>query len=80
MNPADLQTHVRAALYAVAPDLEGEPLDTGRRYRDQFDFDSMDLLHYVTELHHRTGIAIPEADYAKVESLDDAVRYLAART
>lgn len=80
MKPTDLDKHVRAALYAVAPDLEGEPLDPDRRYRDQFDFDSMDLLHYVTQLHRRTGIEVPEADYGQVESLRGAVQYLATRT
>lgn len=80
MKPAELEAQVRAALYAVAPDLEGEPMDPERRYRDQYDFDSMDLLHYVTELRRRTGIEVPEADYGQVESLKDTVQYLGARS
>lgn len=77
MNHANLERKVREALYAVAPDLEGEPLDPQRRYRDQFEFDSMDFLHFVTELHRLTGAEIPESDYPKVETLAGAVEYLA---
>ena len=76
MNDAELERHVRAALYAVAPDLEGEPLDPERRFRDQFEFDSMDFVRYVTELHRRLGIDIPEADYRSMEALAGAVAYL----
>ena len=56
MSDTDLEGQVRAALYAIAPDLEGEALDPTRRYRDQFEFDSMDFLRYVIELHRRTGV------------------------
>jgi len=76
MNDADLERQVRAALYSVAPDLESEPLDPDRRYRDQFEFDSMDFLHFATELHRLTGIDIPESDYRRVETLKGAVAYL----
>lgn len=74
----DLEAVVKAALYRIAPDLEGEPLDPKRRFRDQFEFDSMDLLRYMVELHQRTGIDIPEADYPQLESLDSAVTWLRA--
>jgi acyl carrier protein len=80
MTPVELEQHVRGALYAVAPDLEGEPLDPDARYRDQFDFDSMDLLRYVMELHRRTGIEVPETDYRRVESLGGAMQYLGTRS
>lgn len=80
MSDADLEKKVRSALYAVAPDLEGEPIDRALRYRDQFEFDSMDFLHYVIELHRLTGVEIPESDYAGVETLAGAVAYLADRS
>lgn len=72
----DLEAIVRAALYRIAPDLEGEPLDPRQRFRDQFEFDSMDLLRYIVELHQRTGIEIPESAYAQLESLAGAVDWL----
>lgn len=76
MNDTDIERQVRSALYLVAPDLEGEPLDRQRRYRDQFEFDSMDFLRYVTELHRLTGADIPEGDYPRLETLEGATAYL----
>lgn len=80
MNDTDLERQVRAALYAVAPDLASEPLDPDRRYRDQFEFDSMDFLRYVVELNRRTGVEIPESDYARLETAAGAVVYLRERS
>lgn len=76
MSDTDRETQVRNALYAIAPDLEGEPLDPNRRYRDQFEFDSMDLMRYLVELHRLTGIEVPESDYSRLETLAGAVAYL----
>jgi acyl carrier protein len=67
---------VRTALYSIAPDLEGEPIETDLRYRDQFEFDSMDFLRFVLELHRVTGIEIPERDYRQLETVAGAAAYL----
>jgi acyl carrier protein len=80
MNDDALERQVRAALYAIAPDLEAEPLDPNRRYRDQFEFDSMDFLRYVVELNRRSGVNIPEGDYTKLETVAGAVAYLRERS
>lgn len=76
MNDTDIERQVRSALYLVAPDLEGEPLDPQRRYRDQYEFDSMDFMRYVTELHRLTGADIPQSDYPRLETLEGAMAYL----
>jgi len=78
-NDSDFAGQVRTALYAIAPDLQGEPLDPNRRYRDQFEFDSMDFLRYVVELHRLTGVDIPESDYSQLETLAAATAYLRGR-
>ena len=79
MNDDALERQVRAALFAIAPDLEAEPIDPNRRYRDQFEFDSMDFLRFVVSLHERLQVDIPERDYAKVRTLDACVSYLEAK-
>jgi len=80
MSGDELERQVRAALYAIAPDLESEPLDANVRYRDQFEFDSMDFLRYVIELHRLTGVNIPESDYPRLETQAGAVAYLRQKT
>ena len=50
---------VKRILYEVAPDLEAEPLDPKRSFNEQFEFDSMDFLKFVTGLHQATELALP---------------------
>ncbi len=79
MTDNDIAKLVQSALFAVAPDLEGETVGPDVPFRDQFEIDSMDFLNFVIALHKATGIEIPERDYPKLESLDKAVAYLKAK-
>ena len=79
MTEAEIRATVLAALTGVAPDLEGQAVDPAVPFRDQFDFDSMDLLNFAIALHQSLGVEIPEIDYPKVASLDGCVTYLRAK-
>jgi len=79
MSPNDIKRAVLAALYSVAPDAEGEPLDAARNFRDQLDIDSMDFLNFLVAVRDAVGVEVPESDYAQVATLDGCVRYLAER-
>lgn len=79
MTQAQLKEAILQALFSVAPEAEGEPLDPSANLRDQLDIDSMDFLNFLVALKDTVGVEVPEADYAQVASLDDCVRYLAAR-
>jgi acyl carrier protein len=72
----DLRRIVLEALLEVAPDVDASALDPARTFRSQFDFDSMDQLNFVTALHRRLGIDIPEREYPRLNGLDAAVHYL----
>jgi acyl carrier protein len=74
-----MRTQVAQALQAIAPEVDAASLDAGRPLRDQVDLDSMDFLRFVMELHRRTGVEVPEADYSQLASLGGAADYLAAR-
>jgi acyl carrier protein len=60
----------------VAPDVDPGSIAPGRNFRDQFDFDSMDTLHFATAISRDFGIEIPESDYASFASLDSACAYV----
>lgn len=79
MSARDAVETARAALLAVAPDLAGERIDPDTPFRDQFDFDSMDFMHFVTGLAKATGVDIPERDYPRLQSLVGCARYLDER-
>ena len=80
MNDADIRASIIEALTSVAPDIEADTIRGAVNFRDQFDFDSMDFLNFVTALHQRFGIDIPEADYPRMLSLDRCVAYVAEKT
>jgi acyl carrier protein len=48
--------------------------------RDQIDIDSVDFLNFVIGLHKALNIEIPDADVAKLTTLNGCVNYLLAKT
>ena len=79
MTDPEMTELVKATLFGVAPDLEGETVKPDIPFRDQFEIDSMDFLNFIIALHKKTGIDIPEREYPKLDSLSGAVRYLKAK-
>lgn len=75
----ELRDIVIRALTDVAPDVDASAIDPAEDLADQLDIDSMDFLNVIVAIHEQTGIDIPERDYPKLATLDDAVAYLAAR-
>jgi acyl carrier protein len=65
------------ALTEVAPDIDPGAIEPDADLAEQLDIDSMDFLNVIVAIHDQTGIEIPERDYGKLSTLDDAVAYLA---
>ena len=78
MKDKQIRAAVLEALLEVAPDVDASTLDPATAFRSQFDFDSMDYLNFVTALHQRLGVDIPERDYPALSGVDAAVSYLRA--
>lgn len=75
----DLQQTIVSTLAEIAPEADLATLSGAVPFRDQLDLDSMDFLHFVQALDKKLGVAVPEADYPKLMTLDDCVKYLAPR-
>ena len=78
MNEQELREVLIEALTRVAPEIDPTQIDPSADLAEQLDIDSMDFLNVIVAVHERTGIEIPERDYGKLATLDDAVAYLAA--
>jgi acyl carrier protein len=76
MTEADIRRLVQDELGNIAPEADLAALDPGADLREALDIDSMDFLTFITAVHHRTGIDVPERDYPKLVTLDGAVKYL----
>ena len=79
MTDAEIKQVVRQALSNVAPEIDIESIDPGKDLRDQIDIDSVDFLNFVIGLHKELGVEIPDADVAKLVTLNGCVTYLGAK-
>ena len=79
MNAAEVRAGVLAELKRIAPELEEAELAASKPLRDQIDLDSMDWLNFIVALHERFRVEIPEADYARLGTLEQVVAYLGER-
>jgi acyl carrier protein len=79
VTPDEIRSIVVAELSRIAPESDPARLADFADLRDELDIDSMDFLNFVTALNARTGVAIPETDYAKLFTLGGAVAYLAGK-
>jgi acyl carrier protein len=78
MNDLEIRNVVKEELNNIAPEVDLAAIDPAADLREALDIDSMDFLNFVTAIHHRLGVDIPELDYSKLITLDGAVAYLAA--
>jgi acyl carrier protein len=74
-----LAGEILAQLRSIAPEVESGDIERGVPLRHQVDLDSMDWLNFLVALNDRFRVQIPEADYAKLVTLDDVIDYVRAR-
>lgn len=79
MTRDQLRTIVLEELRRIAPETEPGALRADRPLREQVDLDSMDWLNFLVALHERLGVEIPEADYAKLGTLEQILDYLVGK-
>jgi acyl carrier protein len=79
MDRQTLKTTALEILRSIAPEVEPGDIEPSKPLRNQVDLDSMDWLNFLIGLHQRLVVDIPEADYAKLVTLDDVLDYLQAK-
>ena len=78
MSDIDIRKVLQEELNNIAPEVDMTLVDSTADLREAIDIDSMDFLTFITAVHHRLGIDIPEIDYPKLVTLDGAVKYITA--
>ncbi len=79
MDSSQIRSTAVSILGTIAPEIDPQQIDASRPLREQVDLDSMDWLNFLVALHQQFKVEIPEADYARLVTLDDVVNYLSAR-
>ena len=77
MSEDDIRVRVIKTLSGIVLELEPRNLKPAVSLRDQLDIDSMDFLNFLVALHQEFGVDVPEADAAKLGTVDACVEYLA---
>lgn len=63
----------------IAPDVEESQILPDKNIQRWLEIDSFDFLKILTALNEVLGVEVPEADYAKVDTLEHMVEYFAQR-
>jgi acyl carrier protein len=79
MQTEELRQVILGVLVKIAPELDQGRLRPDAPLRDQMDLDSMDWLNVFESLHRALGVDIPEADYARVQTLEGMLAYFGER-
>ncbi len=76
MTDADIRKVLEEELNNIAPEIDMVEVDPNADLREAMDIDSMDFLNFITALHQRLNIDIPELDYPKLFTLKKSVAYV----
>jgi acyl carrier protein len=79
VSAVDIRAVVQEELGNIAPEMDVGAIDASADLREALDIESMDFLNFITAIHRRLGVNVPEVDYPKLTTLDGAVAYLAAK-
>lgn len=79
MNRESTRTLLLQALTEIAPEVEAEALQAAQALRHQVDLDSADWLNFLVAVHEKLGVEIPDAEAARLDTLDKLVDYCDAR-
>jgi acyl carrier protein len=74
----EIRDDILSGLTGLAPEVEPDEISDQALLSDQVDLDSMDWLNFLIGIHKRLQVEIPEADYRKLRTVDDLVRYVEA--
>ena len=63
-------------LQQIAPDTAPSELKLDENIRETLNIDSFDFLQFVIALNEKTGVEIPEEDYGKINTIQNAIEYI----
>jgi acyl carrier protein len=79
MNEQQIREMIIGILGTIAPEANLSTIQADSRFRDQYEFDSIDCLNLITAIVKELKIDIPEIDYPKLGTLNGCIRYITGR-
>lgn len=79
MTRDEIKRIIDEELGNIAPEVAPDSVADDADIRESYDIDSMGFLTFITALHKRLNVNVPESDYPKLFTKRGAIDYLAAR-
>ena len=76
MNKASIKNTLIEILKKIAPEADFEQFSPDADMREELDIDSIDYYNFIVQIDEKFDIEIPEADYQKLDTLNNAVEYI----
>lgn len=76
MNSEILHQTIVVLLQQIAPDTVPATLKLEENIRETLNIDSFDFLQFIIALNEKTGVEIPEEDYGKINTIQNAIEYI----
>jgi acyl carrier protein len=79
MTKDELRKLIEDELHDIAPETSPSAVGDDEDLREALDIDSMGFLTFITALHTRLGVDVPEVDYAMLFTKAGAIDYLVSK-
>jgi acyl carrier protein len=79
MSEQELRQKLAAIFAGVAPEVELDDVEPDENLREAMDIDSFDFLKVLSKIDEDLGVAVPEADYPKLDTLAGLLTYVGER-
>lgn len=79
MNTDEIKKVIIEQILEVAPEISEDEIDDNKNIQRSLEIDSFDFLKILTALNEKLGVEVPEADYGKVDTLENMVLYFSER-
>lgn len=76
MTEDQIKKMVLALICKIAPEADITNLDPAVRFRNQFEFDSIDFVNFAASLQTELKVGISEEDYPQLTTLNGCIAYL----
>ena len=79
MTKDEIKSAIIKKILEIAPDIEEDEIEPNAHLQRSLEIDSFDFLKILTAMNQEVGVEVPEADYAKVDTLEHMAEYFLER-
>jgi acyl carrier protein len=79
MTSAEITLVLQEVLHKIAPEADLSRIEPNENLRESLDIDSFDFLKFLSAIHDRLGVDVPESDYGRVRTFGELMSYLSQR-